>query len=233
MSKVVAICQSNYIPWKGYFDMINMADVFVLYDDMQYTRRDWRNRNKIMTPSGLQWLTIPVEIKGKYHQRVNETKVSDISWAPKHWARIKQVYGKTKFFGVYDAIFEDLYLKKLQNLEYLSDINHLIIKKICEVLDIETKIMNSKDFHLAEERSERLLGICRELGATSYLSGPAAKDYMDEELFERNGVGLSWMDYNNYPVYEQKYGEFEHGVTILDLLFNSGPSVKKFMKSFL
>ena len=232
MSKVVAICQSNYIPWKGYFDMINMADVFVLYDDMQYTRRDWRNRNKIMTSSGLQWLTIPVNVKGKYYQKINETKVTDKTWALKHWIRIKQAYGKSEFFSVYNAILEDIYLNKLLSLEHLSEINQLMIKAICEILDIKTKIISSAVFQLTEDRNERLLGICHTLGATTYLSGPAAKEYMDVKLFERAGVEVSWMDYSNYPVYQQKYGEFEHSVTVLDLLFNNGLESKKFMKSF-
>lgn len=233
MSKVVAICQSNYIPWKGYFDMINMADVFVLYDDMQYTRRDWRNRNKIKTPLGLQWLTIPVEVKGKYHQKINETKVSDKAWALKHWTRIKQVYSKAEFFSDYNAILEDMYLNKLQSLEYLSEINQLIIRTICDLLDIKTKIMSSTEFWLAEDRIERLLGICHELGATTYLSGPAAKDYMNLNLFKDAGIHVEWMVYSGYPSYNQQGGDFEHGVTVMDLLFNNGKDSKNFMKSFL
>lgn len=98
MGKKVAILQSNYIPWKGYFDIINMVDEFILYDDMQYTRRDWRNRNKIMTPTGLIWLTIPVENKGKFYQKINETKVLDHEWVDKHWRSIQYNYAKTEYF---------------------------------------------------------------------------------------------------------------------------------------
>ena len=213
--------------------MINMADVFVLYDDMQYTRRDWRNRNKIKTPLGLQWLTIPVEVKGKYHQKINETKVSDKAWALKHWTRIKQVYSKAEFFSDYNAILEDMYLNKLQSLEYLSEINQLIIRTICDLLDIKTKIMSSTEFWLAEDRIERLLGICHELGATTYLSGPAAKDYMNLNLFKDAGIHVEWMVYSGYPSYNQQGGDFEHGVTVMDLLFNNGKDSKNFMKSFL
>jgi hypothetical protein len=225
LSKVVAICQSNYIPWKGYFDMINMADVFVLYDDVQYTKNDWRNRNMIKTFEGPSWLTMPVKYKfrGKDTQKINETKILDKAWALKHWARIKQVYSKAEFFSVYNAIFEEMYLNKLQNLEYLSEINQLMIKTICEVLDIKTKIISSAEFQLTEDRNERLLQICHDLDATQYLSGPAAKEYMDMNLFKDAGVEVIWMDYSKYPVYEQMYGVFEHGVSILDVIFNCGP----------
>jgi len=105
--KKVAILQSNYIPWKGYFDMIGLVDEFILYDDMQYTRRDWRNRNKIKTPNGLAWLTIPVEVKGKYFQKINETIISEPQWAKDHWATIKQFYSKARFFKDYKDIFEN------------------------------------------------------------------------------------------------------------------------------
>ncbi len=204
--------------------MINKASVFVLYDDVQYTKNDWRNRNIIKTSEGSFWLTIPVKYKfrGKDTQKINETKILDKAWASKHWARIKQVYSKAEFFSLYNAIFEDMYLNKLQNLEYLSEINQLIIRTICELLDIKTKIMSSTEFQLAEDRNERLLGICHELGATTYLSGPAAKDYMNINLFEDAGIHVEWMVYSGYLSYNQQGGDFEHGVSVLDLLFNCG-----------
>ncbi len=108
--KKVAIIQSNYIPWKGYFDIINSVDVFILYDDMQYTRRDWRNRNKIITPKGLQWLTIPVAVKGKYYQKINEVEISDSSWAKKHWGSIVHNYHNAPYFKDYKNLFSSLYL---------------------------------------------------------------------------------------------------------------------------
>src|SRR5579871_4764093 len=120
--KKVAIIQSNYIPWRGYFDMIHMVDEFILYDDMQYTRRDWRNRNKIKTPHGLAWLTIPVEVKGKYFQKINETLVSEPNWAKDHWATIRQFYSKAKYFKDYKDAFEDFYLTTEE--KYLSQVNH-------------------------------------------------------------------------------------------------------------
>jgi hypothetical protein len=228
--KKIAILQSNYIPWKGYFDLINMVDEFVLYDDMQYTRRDWRNRNKIQTPSGLKWLSIPVEAKGKYHQKINETIVSDTSWSVKHWQTIKQFYSKAPFFKEYKSAFEEVYLNNSES--QLSQINYKFILLINEILGIKTKISWSSDFELVDGQTEKLLGICQQAGADIYLSGPAAKGYFDEAISEEMGISVEWMDYSGYSVYGQLHNPFEHGVTILDLIFNEGPNSTKFMKSF-
>jgi len=228
--KKVAILQSNYIPWKGYFDIINTVDEFILYDDMQYTRRDWRNRNKIKTPQGLQWLTIPVEVKGKYFQKINETKVSNINWSKKHWQSIKLNYSKAKYFKEYKDIFEDTFLNC--NEIYLSQINFKFITLINEILGIRTKIRFSSEFNLIDGKSERLLGICKDCNADIYLSGPSARGYLDEELFQKEGIAVEWMDYSNYPEYNQLYPPFRHDVTVLDLIFNEGKNSQKFMKSF-
>ena len=226
--KKVAILQSNYIPWKGYFDMIRMVDEFILYDDMQYTRRDWRNRNKIKTPNGLSWLTIPVEVKGKYFQKINETLISEPTWAKNHWATIKQFYSKTKFFKEYKDVFENFYLKTEER--YLSIVNYELIKIISEILGIKTKISWSSDYELVDGKTERLLSLAQQAGATEYLSGPAAKDYIVDSFFEDAGIKLSWMDYSGYPEYSQLNPPFEHGVTVLDLIFNEGDNASNFMK---
>ena len=131
--KKAIITQSNYIPWKGYFDGINFVDEFVIYDDMQYTKRDWRNRNKIKTPQGPIWLTIPVEVKGKYFQKINETKISDLTWNKTHWQTIKHNYGKAPFFQELSPYFEDLYLSC--NFQYLTEVNYCFIKSICDLLN--------------------------------------------------------------------------------------------------
>lgn len=228
--KKVAILQSNYIPWKGYFDMINMVDEFVLYDDMQYTRRDWRNRNKIKTPNGLVWLSIPVEVKGKYFQKINETKVSEKDWAKKHWQSIGHNYSKAGHFKEYKDIFEELYLGCDE--EYLSQINYKFITAINKILGIKTKIRWSNEFELIDGQTQKLLGICKDCNADVYLSGPAAKDYFDEELARTENIKVEWMDYSGYAEYNQLYPPFEHGVSILDLIFNEGSNANKFMKSF-
>jgi hypothetical protein len=226
--KKIAISQSNYIPWKGYFDLINSVDEFTLYDDAQYTRRDWRNRNKIKTPQGLQWLTIPVDVKGKYLQKINETKISDKGWGVKHWQQIKQNYAKAKNFKKYKDIFEELYLSCKE--EYLSEINHKFIIAINQILGIKTKIRFSSEFEIYGDQTEKLINICKQCNATVYISGPAAKTYFDEQLANKENILVKYMNYENYKEYEQLYPPFEHGVTILDLILNA--DVTKFMKSF-
>ena len=228
--KTIAISQSNYIPWKGYLDIIHSVDEFVLYDDAQFTERDWRNRNRIKTPTGLKWLTIPIEAKGKSLQKIKDTRISDPRWGKKHWETIRHSYSKTQFFKDYRGLFEELYLTC--NEKFLSRINCRFLKAINQVLGIGTGISLSSDFDLPEGKNERLLSICREAGATKYISGPAAKEYLDEYIFREEGIEVEWMDYSDYPEHYQLFPPFEHGVTILDLIFNEGPNAKNFMKSF-
>jgi len=226
----VFISQSNYIPWKGYFDAINEADIFVLYDDMQYTKGDWRNRNQIKTPNGLKWLSIPVQVKGKYYQKINETKVVDNNWRKKHWQSVVQNYSKTPFFKEYGSLFEDLYLSSREQL--LSRINYSFLIAIAKLLGITSQIKWSSEFELKGDKNQKLINICKELKVTQYLSGPTAADYLDENLFSQSGIEVKWMDYTSYAEYPQLFGSFEHGVTILDLIFNTGPKATTFMKSF-
>tara|TARA_S200000501_G_scaffold341198_1_gene350347 strand:+ start:2671 stop:3372 length:702 start_codon:yes stop_codon:yes gene_type:complete len=227
--KKVAIVQSNYIPWKGYFDMINMVDEFILYDDAQYTKRDWRNRNKIKTPKGLRWLTIPVSVKGKYYQKINETKINNIDWAKKHWSLILASYSKSDFFKIYSKFFEELYLDCKER--YLSQINYRFIKKINKILGIKTKISHSIEFNIPNsDNTQKLISISKQAKADVYLSGPLAKNYLDLHLFKNSGIKIEWMNYDNYKEYNQKYPPFNHNVSIIDLMFNEGHNFKKYMK---
>lgn len=228
--KSIAIFQSNYIPWKGYFDAINSVDEVVIYDDMQFTRRDWRNRNRIKTPNGLLWLSIPVNVKGRYLQKINETQISDKHWSASHWKTIVQFYSKARYFDDYKDYFEDFYLKNQE--QYLSLINFRLIELVNNILGIKTKISWSSDYELVGGRTEKLLGICQQAGADLYLSGPAAKGYFDESMAKNLGIEVRWVDYSDYPEYRQLYPPFQHGVTILDLIFNEGQRAKNFMKSF-
>lgn len=229
MPKKIAILQSNYIPWKGYFDLINQVDEFIIYDDVQYTKNDWRNRNRIKTPQGVRWLTIPVR-QEKLSQTIRETKISDPRWPRKHWVTISQCYSKAQYFKDYRDVFEQVY--QLMDLEYLSEINYRFMSAINGVLGIETRLRWSSEFELLGDQTERLLGICRQCGASEYLSGPAAKSYLDLEMAAREKIQISWLDYSGYPDYPQLYPPFEHGVTILDLIFNTGPHAANYMKSF-
>lgn len=230
MGKTIAILQSNYIPWKGYFDLINMVDEFILYDDMQYTRRDWRNRNKIKTANGVNWLTIPMKVKGEFFQPIKDAQVSDLGWAAEHWKIINHSYARAPFFKQYREQIESLYLTLDES--YLSRINYRFMKSICGILGITTPITWSMDYTLAEGKTERLVDLCKQAGGSAYISGPAARDYIDPALFEQAGIALSYVDYSGYPEYNQLFPPFEHGVSILDLLFNTGPDAPQYMKSF-
>lgn len=230
MSKKVAITQSNYIPWKGYFDMINIVDEFILYDDMQYTRRDWRNRNKIKTSNGIKWITIPVQVKGKYYQKIKDTKISDPSWPQKHWKIISHNYAKSTYFKDYKDHFEELYNGVKEG--YLSKINYYFIKAICDMLDIRTKISWSMDYRIIGDKTLQLVDICLQAGASELVSGPRAKAYLDESILKQHGLCLTYMDYSGYPEYRQLYPPFEHAVSIIDLILNEGPHATRFMKSF-
>lgn len=230
--KTIAILQSCYIPWKGYFDLINSVDEFILYDEVQYTRRDWRNRNLIKTSSGKHWITIPVEVKGKYHQRIDEVVIFDSSWANKHWKAISLNYLKAPFFRRYQNFFEKLYLQAQQE-RFLSKINYIFIKAINEILGISTKLTWSTDYQLQSVgKTEKLIELCQKAGAGCYLSGPSAQDYVDQDLFCGAGVELCYMDYSAYPGYQQLFGVFEHHVTILDLIFNVGDRAREYMQVF-
>lgn len=226
--KKVAILQSNYIPWKGYFDLIAAVDEFVLYDDMQYTRRDWRNRNLIKTPHGLQWLTVPVRVKGKYHQKIRETEIDGTDWSGVHWKALVQNYSRAPCFREIAAWLEPVYLDNSSRI--ISQLNRRFLEEICNYLGIKTAITNSWDYDLVDGKTERLADLCEQAGGTEYISGPAARDYIEQQVFEDKGIKLTWFDYAGYPEYPQLWGDFTHGVTILDLLFNCGKRSYRYMR---
>lgn len=226
--KRVAISQSNYIPWKGYFDIISAVDEFILYDDMQFTRRDWRNRNLIKTPQGVQWLSIPVRTKGRYHQKISDTEIDGTDWAVAHWKAVTQNYRRAPYFSEIVAWLEPLYLE--QSFTHISQLNRHFIESICNYLSIKTKLTSSSDYELIEGKTERLVDLCVQAVGTEYISGPAAKGYVDEKLFSDSGIKLTWFDYAGYPEYPQLWGGFTHGVTILDLLFNCGKDSPRYMR---
>ena len=228
MSKTIAILQSNYIPWKGYFDLINAADEFVFYDTVQFTKNDWRNRNKIKTPQGVQWISVPVS--HHFGQSIQETLIGDDRWSEKHWRTISQCYAKAPYFSEYKGVFQDLYTKMTE--KHLSQVNYRFIREICDILGIRTRLSWSSDYAMIEGKTARLVDLCQQLGGTEYLSGPAAMDYLEDELFEEAGIKLSYIDYSGYPEYNQLYPPFEHGVSIIDLIFSEGPNAPKYMKSF-
>lgn len=216
----VAVLQSNYIPWKGYFDIIHDVDLFVFYDDNQYTTRDWRNRNRIKTAGGPQWLSVPV---GDDKTRlIHDVGIAESSWQLKHFESLRQNYGKSAHFERYRPWLEHVYLE--QKWTNLSALNHATIQHIArEFLGIQTAFADSRTYAAQGHKLDKLVDLVAKTGATEYLSGPAAKDYIEPQRFEQLGIGLEWKDYSGYPDYTQRFPPFEHGVSILDLLFNTGP----------
>lgn len=226
--KTVAIIQSCYIPWKGFFDIIRRVDEFILYDEVQFTRRDWRNRNRIKTAEGLRWLTIPVMNKGHYHTAIRDMLVADPTWADQHWQALLHAYRKAAHFNEVAPFVEDLYRSCKETS--LSEVNRYFLSALCGFLEIGTPLTCSSDYSVQhDDRTGRLVELCRAAGATRYLSGPSAQAYMDMECFRQAGIELEYMDYSGYPVYRQLHGEFEHGVSILDLIFNEGKAAHRFL----
>ena len=226
--KRIAIVQSSYIPWKGWFDLMRRVDELVLFDDVQFTRRDWRSRNRIKTPQGLKWLTIPVETKGNYRRAIEDIRVSDPAWSSRHWTTLRHAYAKAPCFPASAPRIEALY-ERSAGVQRLSEINHLFIVALRDILGIDTAVTWSRDYGGTGRRTERLVSICRAAGATEYLSGPTARAYLDEGLFAAEGIRVRWMDYSGYPEYEQLHPPFEHQVSVLDLIFHTGPRALEHM----
>ncbi len=217
---VIAIDQPNYIPWKGYFDLIHDVDLFIFYTDVQYTSRDWRNRNKIITPNGEKWLTVPVG--QNVHRKIYEVKMTDKAWQRNHFETMRYAYGKAPFFREYSDFLEEVYLG--MTWEYLTDLDQYLIKHIAkEFLGIKTEFADSRSYKTSGTKSERLLGLIESVGRVqAYESGPKAKNYLDERSFRDRGIEVRWKSYDAYPEYPQMSETFNHQMSVFDLLFNVG-----------
>jgi WbqC-like protein len=238
VGKRVAIVQSNYIPWKGYFDLIAAVDEFVLYDEVQYTRRDWRNRNLIKTPAGPLWLTIPVAVKGRYLAPIRDIEVSDPAWNVRHWRTLVANYARARGFRDTAPLLEGLYLGCTEGS--LSAINRRFLEAIRDFLGIATPLRWSWEYPGAAAaapadggrdaaRSDRLADICVGAGADVYVSGPAARAYLQPELLARRGIAVEFFDYSGHPEYEQLHPPFDHHVSIVDLLLNTGGEARRYL----
>lgn len=221
----VAIVQSNYIPWKGYFDLIASVDHFVIYDDVQYTNRDWRNRNKIKTPSGSIWLSVPVG--NNRDKKIYDVVIEDPSWQQSHWKSLQLNYAKAPHFKEIIELLEPYYLG--EKYDRLNSLNTDLINLVCSYLGIQTKIHQSRDFVLDDGQNEKLAGIVRDLRATTYVSGAAAQGYLEESYFREVGASVEWFNYGENKEYSQLWGDFEPNLSILDLLFNCGRESTQFM----
>ncbi len=223
--KTLVILQSSYIPWKGYFDLISRCDEFVFYDDTQFTRRDWRSRNRIKTAQGVKWLTVPVNSKGRYDQLINEVKVSDPLWAEQHWETIRHAYRQAPCFAEQEGWLRALY-ETVGRYEYLSRINFEMTIAISTFLGIRTKFSRSGSYPGTGRKTRRLIDICLECGATAYLSGPSAREYLETAAFSESGIELHFMTYEGYPLYSQLHGPVVHEVSIIDAIFNVGADAR-------
>lgn len=226
--KRIAIVQSNYIPWKGYFDLIGLVDEFVVLDTVQFTKNDWRNRNRIPSANGGVWLTIPCRTAGRQGQRIDETEVEAARWAQKHWSTLAQSYARAPHMKVYGDKIAALYGEATGEL-LLSRINLIFIRGICDILDISTPLVMADRVDL-EDKTGRVVKICEARGATHYLSGPAAKSYADLAQFRASGITAEFIDYSGYPAYGQLREPFDPFVSVLDLIFMQGRNARSFMK---
>jgi hypothetical protein len=215
----VTILQPSYLPWLGFFDQMSRSDKFVLLDDVQYTRRDWRNRNRVRVNEGWAWLTVPILQKSKFKQKLLETRIDNsIPWRTKHLQTLRQHYCKAPFFDKYFYRYQKIYDR---DWKFLFDLCLETIILLKEELGIKTPLLRSSQMKTLGEKTERLLSICRKLGATHYLSGESASDYILEESFSSQNIELEYQKYK-HPLYPQRYPGFVPQLSALDLLFNCG-----------
>ncbi|MBN1162069.1 MAG: WbqC family protein [Dehalococcoidales bacterium] len=215
----VVLLQPGYLPWLGFFDQMYQSDIFIIYDDVQYDKHGWRNRNRIKTAQGVQWLTIPVLTTGRDKPLIKEVMINNtVDWRQSHLKTVQQSYSRAPFFSLYFRIFEEIYTREWQ---YLIDIDMAFISILMEKLDLTREIKFSSALGIKGQGTERIVNICHNLGADSYLTGDAAKDYLDEELFSMSDIKLQYHNYQ-HPVYNQLYGAFVPYLSVIDLLFNHG-----------
>jgi len=225
--KKIFISQSNYIPWIGYFDAINSADEFVILDNVQYTKNDWRNRNRINTPDGVKWLSVPVYTKGYFPQKINEAKICNGYWAKKHLKALQFNYSKATYFKEYFPLFEKFYLAK--SYTHLSELNNDSILLLCKLLNIQTKITRAETYGWeGKNKTEAIINICKKAEAETYLSGSAAKSYLNENLFEQENIKLEYIQYDYHKHFPEQFSVKQQNLSVLDLLFNKGPAAQKY-----
>lgn len=217
---VIGILQPGYLPWLGFFEQMHRSDIFVIYDDVQYDKEGWRNRNRIKTSVGVQWLTVPVLFKLSESPVNTEVKIDNkVNWRKKHLASIRQNYGKASYFNDYIALFEDAYAREW---EYLLDLNLFFIRGLARYLGMEEKVIyRSSTLNIQGDRIERLINLCKHFGADTFYEGNAGKNYIDENRFLAQNIKVEYQDYK-HPDYMQLYGEFIPYLSVIDLLFNHG-----------
>jgi len=226
----VAVLQPGYLPWLGFFDQILRSDVFVFYDDVQFDKHGWRNRNRIKSRNGPLWLTVPVRSGGRGGQSILEVEIDNrMPWARKHLTAIAQNYARAPHLAEY---FPQLEALLAQDWRRLVDVDIAVVALVCEWLGVTRTIARSSEIRIDGDKSTRLLNICRHFGADTYLSGDSAMSYLDIDLFADNSVRVEWQRYR-HPVYRQLHGEFLSHLSVLDLIFNTGPESISILKGTL
>ncbi|MCX8083989.1 MAG: WbqC family protein [Calditerrivibrio sp.] len=221
MHKIIGILQPGYLPWLGFFEQIYRSDVFVIYDDVQYDKEGWRNRNRIKTANGIQWLTVPVHVKLSQNPLIKDIKIDNKeNWRRKHLNSIKMSYSKSPFLKDYLSFFEDTYNRQWN---YLIDIDMYLILNLITFLGIKNKqiVLSSSLGMRTKDRIQRLIEICKIFNADIFYEGASGRNYIDEEDFIRHGIKVQFQDYK-HPVYRQLYGDFVPYLSVIDLLFNHG-----------
>jgi hypothetical protein len=227
-AKRIAIIQSCYVPWKGFFDLIGRCDEYVVLDSVQFARRHWHNRNRIKGPDGTRWLTIPVATKGRFTQPIDAVEISE-SWAEQHWRTLVAAYGRAEYYSSMGPRIRRWY-EAIADERSLTAVNLHFLRAVLSELGLTVRLTRDRDYAPTGTKTQRLLDICRAAGATHYLSGPSARDYFEDDLFAQAGIAVEWMTYGPYPAYPQGGSAFEHEVSILDLLFHLGTDAKSFIR---
>ena len=213
------VLQASYLPWIGYFGLMDIADTFVFYTDVQFVKQSWQQRNKIKTNTRNGWIWLIVPVIQSFGQKINEVEINNNqNWPKKHWKSISYNYNKAQFFKDYTSIFGEVYEKEWT---CLADLNITLIKRITKILGLDTKFMFSSELNAEGTKTERLVNILKEIGADEYISGPAAKSYIEIEKLKNEGIALYWYEFN-HPTYPQMYGDFIPYLSVIDLLFNVG-----------
>ncbi len=232
----LGVLQSGYLPWLGFFDQINRCDLFIIYDDLQYTKRDWRNRNRIKTSQGIFWLTVPIRAKGAIKKRISQIEICyQQDWPRKHWKALKMNYARAPFFHQYSSFFCELYKKRYT---YLSQLNRAIIEYCLKQLGITTPVIYSYEIGIEDEYlkqckgkidpTERIIYLCKYFGAHTFLEGSAGRNYINKALLKRAGIKLEYQDYI-HPTYPQLFGPFVPYLSVIDLMFNCGEESLKIL----
>jgi WbqC-like protein family len=224
------ILQPSYIPWRGYFHQIQKADLFIFYDDVNFDKNGWRNRNRVKTANGTKWLTIPVtagQDRQLHTTPINQVQIcQDQPWKATHWRTLRHSYSKAPFFKRYAPLLEPIYQT---DSGLLSDFVINLTRLLTQTLGIDhTRFVKSSDVATFGAKTERLIGLLTAVGATHYITGPAARSYMDESLFHAVGITTEYMQYD-YSDYDQLYPPFDPAVSILDLLFMKGPDASRYI----